>query len=408
MSSWDYNPEKERTMSIHYGVIGAGRQGTAAAYELAANGQASRVTLFDLNEEAAGSAAARVNRLIGRNIAAWQQLDVQDKEAVERALNKIDAVISAVPYFYNLELTKAAIKTKTHLTDLGGNEEIVTAQFELNEEASRAGITIVPDCGMGPGMTGSLAAYGVSLMDEAQDVYIWDGGLPQNPEPPWKYQLTFHINGLTNEYFGEAMFLRQGRLVKVPTFSEHELLEFPPFGQLEAFVTSGGTSTALKAYANKLRTYENKTLRYPGHWEQFRAFMLLGLFELEPVSVGTRQIIPRDFFHALLEPKIKAREDFRDVCLIRVIVRGLKNGESYEYFADLVDRYDERTGFTSMERLTGWHAALMLELVARGRAKKGVHGLETAVDPAEFITEMKRRGFAITERLSPRLAPQEV
>jgi len=394
-------------MSVRYGVMGAGRQGTAAAYELAANGQASRVTLFDLDEEAARSAAARVDRLIGRTISAWQKLDVQDQEAVETALNQIDAAISAVPYFYNLELTRAAIKTKTHLTDLGGNEEVVAAQFDLNEDACRAGITIVPDCGMGPGATGSLAAYGVSLMDEAQDVYIWDGGLPQNPEPPWNYQLTFHVNGLTNEYFGEATFLRHGRFVTVPTFSEYELVEFPPFGQLEAFVGSGGTSTALKAYAGKLRTYENKILRYPGHREQFRAFKLLGLFELEPVSVGRHQIIPRDFFHALLEPKIKAREDFRDVCLIRVIVRGLKNGESQEYWADLVDRYDERTGFTSMERLTGWHAALMLEFAARGRAKMGVHGLETAVDPADFITEMKRRGFAITERLSPKPASAE-
>jgi lysine 6-dehydrogenase len=394
-------------MSIQYGVIGAGRQGTAAAYELAANGRASGVTLFDLNEEAALSAAARIDRLTGRRIASGRQLDVQDKEAVETALNKVDAVVSAVPYFYNLELTRAAIKTKTHLTDLGGNEEVVAAQFGLSADASGAGITIVPDCGMGPGMTGSLAAYGVSLMDEAQDVTIWDGGLPQRPDPPWNYELTFHVNGLTNEYFGEATFLRGGRLVKVPTFSEYELLDFPPFGRLEAFVTSGGTSTALRAYADKLRTYENKTLRYPGHYEQFRAFKLLGLFELEPVSIGVHRIIPRDFFHALLEPRIKAGEGFRDVCLIRVVVRGLNDGEPHEYSADLVDRYDERTGFTSMERVTGWHAAVMLELAAWGRAHKGVHGLETAVDPAEFMTEMKKRGFSIPERFSPGAARTE-
>jgi len=388
-------------MSYHYGVIGAGRQGIASAYDLATYGDASCITMMDRNEKAAHSASLRVNQLVGREIAEGIKLDVREHKAVVSALKRIDAFISAVPYYYNLELSKAAVKTKSHMTDMGGNEKVVDEQLALHDEALKAGVSIVPDCGMGPGMTGSLAAYGISLMDRAEEVYIWDGGLPQNPEPPWNFQLTFHVNGLTNEYYGEATFLREGQVVKLPTFTEYELIDFSPIGQLEAFVTAGGTSSAIKTYQGKLRTYQNKTLRYPGHFEQFRAFHLLGLFEEEPVLFKGKKIIPREFFHTLLEPKIEAGLDYRDMCLIRVVVRGIKDQKPAEFTAELVDRYDEKTGFTSMQRLTGWHTAIMLEMAVQGRAEKGVHGLETAVAPVEFMDEVKRRGFKISERFSP-------
>jgi len=110
---------------------------------------------------------------------------------------------------------------------------------------------------------------------------------------------------------------------------------------------------------------------------------------------------PRDFFHVLLEPKIKASEDYRGMCLIRVTVRGLKEGKPHEFIGELIDKYDEKTGFSSMQRLTGWHTAIMLEMAVQGRARKGVHGLETAVDPSEFISEVKKRGIKIKESLLP-------
>ncbi len=388
-------------MSIRYAIFGAGRQGTASAYELIVHGEASLVTLLDKDEEAAQSAANRVNELTESRYAVGRKIDVKDRQEVEKVLEDADGCISAVPYYHNLEITQAAIKTNTHMTDLGGNEQVVRDQLALNEDAEKAGISIIPDCGMGPGLTGSLAAYGIHMLDEAQDVYICDGGLPQNPAPPWNYRVTFHINGLTNEYDGEATFIRDGRVIHLPTLTEYETLNFPPLGELEAFVTSGGTSSAILTYKGKLRTYQNKTLRYPGHFEQFKAYKILGLFDQDPLSIGDTQTSPREIFHTLLEPKIRADENFRDICLLRALVKGNKNGRPHEFRVDIVDRYDEKTGFTSMQRLTGWHAAIMLEMAIQGRAQKGVHGLETAVDPVEFMDEIKSRGIETSERLDP-------
>lgn len=386
-------------MSLRYAVIGAGRQGTASAYELIAHGNASQVILLDRDEEAACSAARRVNDLTGSRAAEGNRIDAEKLGDVEKALEEMDGCLSALPYTYNLEITRAAIKTRTHMTDMGGNEQVVREQLALSEDAEKAGISIIPDCGMGPGLTGSLAAYGVAMLDEAHDVYIWDGGLPQDPVPPWNYRVTFHINGLTNEYDGEATFIRDSRVINIPTFAEYEKVNFPLLGELEAFVTSGGTSTAIRAFQGKLRTYQNKTLRYPGHCEQFRAYERLGLFDQDPISLGGVRVTPRDFFHALLEPKIRADENFRDICVIRVLVRGLKDGRRHEFKGEIIDRYDDKTGFSSMQRLTGWHAAIMLETAVQGKAKKGVNGLETAVDPIPFMAEIKKRGIPVADSL---------
>jgi lysine 6-dehydrogenase len=166
--------------------------------------------------------------------------------------------------------------------------DVVWQQRACDEEATRAGVSVVPDCGMGPGLNVSLATYVMSRVERPRDVLIWDGGLPQDPEPPWNYVSTFAIAGLTNEYGGHATFLRDGRITPVPCFADLEHLDFPrPVGRLEAFVTSGGLSTAPWTLQGRLQRLENKTLRYPGHCAQFKAFSDVGLMGLEPIEVNT-------------------------------------------------------------------------------------------------------------------------
>lgn len=381
-------------MSYRYLVLGAGRQGTAAAYDMARFGNAERVTLADVDPSVAQASAQRVNKLVGQDIATGIQLDVSDRDAVAGVLAQVDVCLSAVPYYFNLEITRVAIAAGAGMCDLGGNTEIVYQQLALDAEARAAGVSVVPDCGMGPGMTNTLAAYAMSFLDEPREVYIWDGGLPQDPRPPWNYQLTFNIEGLTNEYDGEALFLRDGKPTRVPCFAELEELEIPPLGRLEAFVTSGGASTPVQTYAGRLQVYQNKTLRYPGHCAQFKAFRDLGLFSQEPITIDGCEVIPRQFYHKLLEPQITA-PDIRDVCVIRVKAVGRREGHATEVIVDFIDYYDEATGFTAMERSTGWHAAIVAQMIARGEVRPGVVPLELAVPGPAFVTEARKRGFRI-------------
>ena len=381
----------------NYLIIGAGRQGSAAAYDLARFGEAGRILLADQDPTVAAGAAERVNRLSGTGLAAPLVLDVRDGEAVRKALRNIDAVLSAVPYNFNLPITRAAVAAGAHYCDLGGNTDIVQAQLALDPEAKQAGASIVPDCGMGPGLVNTLAAYVMQLLLEQEsaepcEVYVYDAGLPQDPQPPWNYQLTFHINGLTNEMDGEAIFIRDGQIVRVPTLSEPEWLDFPGLGRLEADVTSGGTSTAAWTFMGKLQRFENKVLRYPGHFEWLRAFKTLGLFSETPIVVDGGSIVPRHVYHALLEPKIGGSE-IHDICVMRAVGKGVRKGVPVSVTVDLVDRYDQATGFTGMERLTGWHASTMLAFQACGRVPAGGVPVELAVPAVEFMEALRRRGI---------------
>lgn len=387
---------------FHYGVVGAGRQGVATAYDMLRRGGGASVLLADVDAGVARQAAARVNRLIGREAATWVQVDAGDVEALVALLDGLDVFLCGTPFGFIPTATEAALRARVSMVDYGGHTPTVLQQLERGAEAKAAGIAVVPDCGMGPGMNNTLGAYAVELLEQAgltpRDVYLWDGGIPQNPIPPWNYQCAFNINGLTNEYYGQVAVLREGRLTMIGAFEEPETIVFEGVGELEAFITTGGTSTAPYTFEGKLRTYQNKTCRWPGHFAQFKAFQQLGLFELEPIEVKGQQVVPRDVFHALLEPHITAPV-IKDVCVMRAKGVGEDaDGNERAVIIDLVDYYDEVTGFTAMERITGWHAGIMAEFIARGAVPPGVWPMERAVPAGVFMEQVRERGFDVSVR----------
>ena len=387
-------------MSHSYAVLGAGRQGTAAAYDMVRWGDARRVLLADRDLDIAQSSAERVNSLTGEIVAEAIQVDVKELDAVEGALAGVDAFLSAVPYYYNLDLTKVAIRAKAHMCDLGGHTGIARQQHGFDREAQAAGISIVPNCGQVPGMGTTLMVYAMELLDEAVDVYMWDGGIPQKPRPPFNYLLSFNIAGLTNEYAEPAIFLRDWKVTEVETITELETVEFPePIGTLEAFVTGGGTDTMTWTFEGKLRTLQNLTLRHPGHFAKLRAFYDLGLWDLDPVRAGGVEVIPRDVFHALFEPKVTFPRD-EDMVIVRVKAVGRKDGRDAEAVVEVIDYFDQETGFTAMERCTGWSAAIVAEMMVRGEIRRGAAGVEAQVPASPFLEELRRRGIRVTEQVA--------
>ncbi len=315
----------------------------------------------------------------------------QEEELID-VMRQADVTLSAVPFCYNLAITRSAISSGTHLCDMGGHTETVFAQMQMDDQARQSNVSVVPDCGMGPGLVNTLGAYVIELLDQAQDVIIYDAGLPQIPQPPWNYELTFNINGLTNEMDGQAVFIRNGEICYVDTLSEKELIYFPPLGWLEADITSGGNSLAPWTYQGKLMRYENKVMRYPGHFDWLKAYKTLGLFSEEPVLVDNVEVIPRRLYHSLLEPKISSKQ-IQDICIMRAVGKGIKNGQNTTVTVDLVDYYDPITGFTGMEKLTGWHCSIMMIFQALGKVKTGVVPVELAVPAGQFMEEFARRGI---------------
>lgn len=390
-------------MGYRYAILGAGRQGAAAAYDLALFGEADTLVMYDLDPKRAQEAAERVNKLQSRVVVQAGSIDVRDRERVKAALGGFDAVLSAVPYRFNLEISRAAIEAGVPLCDLGGSTETVLEQLKLDEAAKRAGISIIPDCGLAPGTGNVLAVYAMDLMKrrgaEPQDVRIYCGGLPQNPRPPLNYQLLFSIEGLLNEYLSPVYVLRDRRVQTLEPLTELEVIEFPePPGRCEAFLTSGGTSTAPWRFERVLRSYEYKTVRYPGHCEKLKAIRDLGLLAEEPVTVGNTRVSPKELFKAAAGPRLDLEGP--DLAVLRVICRGELEGEPVGIRLDLLDLYDEETGFTAMERTTGFSAAIVMQLLVGGEAPLGVHTPDEALPVEHYVEALLERGFRIRESLT--------
>jgi lysine 6-dehydrogenase len=389
-------------MSYRYGILGAGRQGTSAAYDLAVRGDAAQVVLADADEARAADAARWVRGLASTERVALATLDVTDTRALREFLGPLDAALAAVSYRHNVPITEAAIDAGTHLCDLGGNLDVVDEQLRLDDRARAAGVSMIPDCGEAPGLANNLCAWACSLLDRAAELHLYDGGIARRPLPPWEYELTFNVDGLTNEYAGSTTFVRDGRPVQVACLdpAEDEVVDLgPPFGRLEAIVAATA-STLPRTIGRTLRRFESKVLRYPGHGTRFRAYRDLGLFDESPVEVGGTKVVPRDVFHALLEPRITPAEPGPDVVLARIIARGERGGAPAEAVIDLRVDPDPTLGLTAMQRATGWHAAIVLHLMAAGETPAGATPVEVAVDPARMVDEVRARGFTVEERVT--------
>ncbi|MEW5874341.1 MAG: saccharopine dehydrogenase C-terminal domain-containing protein [Candidatus Zixiibacteriota bacterium] len=368
-------------------ILGAGLMARGAAFDYLQNQSVESVTVADSSHDALASFRAR----FPDSRVQMAQFHAHDKNRVLELMRGADGVFCAVHYGFNLSFTEAAIATRTHMVDLGGNNDVVAAQRALNDEASRAGVSIIPDCGLAPGMVSILVAWGLKRFDWADTVRIRVGGLPLNPKEPFEYERLFSVEGLINEYVEPPVALSDGRIVIGEPLGELETVEFDqPVGTLEAFNTSGGTSTLPETFGKRVRNLNYKTLRYPGHTRAMRWLNSLGLFSSEPIDVDGVRVIPRRLTAQRIAAAVPLCE--RDRTVVRVEFAGAGKMHRLE----IIDEYDAPSDLTSMMRMTAFPAAIISQMQCDGRiAKKGVVPQEVAVDSETFIREFQARGVKI-------------
>jgi len=375
-------------------VLGAGLQGCACAYDLLQQPAVRQVTLADLRPDTlppflAGDWKGRLRPV---------RLDVTDLAAVQETMRGHAAVMSAIPYYYNGPMARAAVEAGCHFSDLGGNTEIVFEQKKLHEQALAKGVSVIPDCGLAPGMVNILAAEGIRRLDRAEQVRIYVGGLPQSPEPPLNYQIVYSLEGALDYYTTPSWILRGAKPVQVDALSEVEPVEFPaPVGTLEAFHTGGGISTLPFAYEGKVEVMEYKTLRYPGHVAVMRPIRELGLLGIKPLEVKGQTVVPRDVFIAAVQPKLHKPQG-RDLVALQVQVSGQKGGRPHAVRFRLIDYFDAEHGISAMMRTTGYSLSVTGQMQADGRiTEKGVRTPDEAVPFRAYVDELGRRGIRIEE-----------
>jgi lysine 6-dehydrogenase len=376
-------------------VIGAGMMGSSAAYDMARCARVESVTLADADTKRAKDAANRINKMVpGKKVKA-SGIDASSKRDVAKIMRGHDGTLSAVPYFFNLGLAEAAVDSRNHFADLGGNNTVVRKELALDKKAAKNGIGLAPDCGLSPGMASVL---GGELMrrvgGKADALKIYVGGLLQEPNPPFHYQLVFSVEGLINEYAEPARILRNGKLITIEPLTEIEEFKIPGFATLEAFHTSGGTSTMPETFGKNVGECFEKTLRYPGHLQMIRSLYDLGLFSKEKRKIGKVEIAPRALMSNLMVEKFGG--DKPDVSVMRVEAH--RDGRVAAF--TMIDKYDPETKQTSMMRTTAWPASVVLQMMVNGEiTKRGAVLQERDVPAQQFLNEMAARGVELSYSL---------
>jgi lysine 6-dehydrogenase len=372
-------------------ILGAGEMGRAIAHDLLAFVPDVDLSVLDSNPRA----LQRLQEFLVPSKIRSVPGDIQDLKLIAELISGMDIVVGAVSYKSNFALSRLAVEHKASWIDLGGNNDIVDQQFTLDKDAKSTGVTIIPDCGLAPGMVNIIAGHAFRELDVTDEIHLRVGGLPQNPKPPLNYELCFSAEGLINEYVEPTRILRDGQLETQDSLCEVERLDLgAPYDHLEAFYTSGGTSTLVKSLEGRVRNLDYKTIRYAGHLDKIKFLADFGYFDSEELPVGEKsKTSPREVTETLLHRLGWVK---RDVVLLKAWAFGQKQGKPTRMGYSLVDEVDEATGLTAMARTTGFSAAIIAEMIIDGRIReKGVLYQELSVPHEEYFAELRKRGIDI-------------
>ena len=364
-------------------VIGAGLMGSAAARYLVARKEVKTVQLVDKDQTRLEQIAKTVKK--GKLITRF--LDARDRASISEAVKGFDAALIALPHAASLSTDKAVIDAGTNAVDLVFED----AQMKFHSKCLRAGMTLIPGCGVAPGIVQVLAGEGARRLTSVDEIRMLVGGLPQVPRPPLNYRIVFSFEEVLGMYAdGLVRVIRDGKIKKTKALTELEPVSFPrPYDKMEAFLTDG-VATLLYTMKGRVKVMDEKTVRYPGHAEQIKTLIETGLVSTRPVRINGARVAPRRFLSDILGPRLRLGRE-KDVTLLRVTVNGTKNGSEVRQQYQMVDYFDEVEQVTSMARTTAYTGAIAAMLLADGRiSEKGILPPELAFAGPTFKTLFQR------------------
>ncbi len=374
-------------------VLGSGNIGSTAAGDIAKNMSSSDIVIADQDARRAKDVADQ----IGESNVSWVHLDAANRGQLLNTLKDCDLAMGFLPGNLGYSLMKACIEARKDLVDVSYMAE---NPLRLHQAATSAGITIVPDCGLAPGISNLIVGHAFQKLDKTNAVHVMVGGLPEKPIPPLGYIVTWSPESLIDEYTRKAIIVKRGRRLQVEALSGMENIEFPEVGKLEAFFTDG-LRTLLYTMDGVGDMWE-KTLRYPGHAEKIKLLQAIGLFKEEKIKVEGIEVSPRKLTVKLLEQTLR-KPEVKDFVALKVEVYGVKNGEETGYTYHMLDNCDRKHGITAMARTTAYPMSIVAQLILGGAIKeKGVVpperlGMDDSVFRI-FWDGLKKRRIQISEK----------
>lgn len=361
-------------------VLGSGLMGPAAAFNALTDPAVMGVTVCDLDEAQLAGCRDKLQDKPGADRVTYTRLDLSDRDTAIGVMKQHQTVVAALPRAASLLAIPEALEAGTPLVDLTRIPDEMLVGLKTQYEHS-AGF-IVLGCGVEPGLTEILARFLAEKLDRADELHIKCGGIPANPTPPLGYKIVFGGRRLPLRT-SDAHVVEDGCLKQVPRYSGIESVTFEGVGACQAW-HEGFMPWLLDLDALKsLRAGTQKTVRWPGYAEKVTVLKEMGLLSEDPIDVDGAPVIPKHVVDAVLYPHVEMQPHEQDITTFRVEVIGEKNGRSVCARADMVDRYDEVYGFTSMARTTAFTAAIVARMIARGELQRPGRSFTT---PEQVLT----------------------
>lgn len=290
-------------------VIGAGKIGSLIAF-LLTNSNQYYVYLADIQKE-----NSQVTRMGQLNHFEYVQMDASNSKEIDAFVkeNKVQAIVSSLPYYCNVPIAEVAANNHLHYFDLTEDVETTKAVEKLAKQSKSA---FVPQCGLAPGFISIIANDLMRDFPKLDTVKMRVGALPINISNTLQYSLTWSTDGLINEYGNVCYGVENGNPISLQPLEGLEQIKIDGL-TYEAFNTSGGIGSLADSYAGKVKHLSYKTIRYPGHCEKIK--FLMNELRLNE----DRDTLKLVFERAL--PKT-----FQDVVLVYVSVTGTEHNQYIE------------------------------------------------------------------------------
>jgi saccharopine dehydrogenase-like NADP-dependent oxidoreductase len=393
-------------------LIGLGKQGRAALWDLVRSEVVEEVIATDISSE-----AEEYVRSLKSSKVTFVRSDLKDEDRLSELMRDIDLVVDLAPGQFTFSIAKLTVKNGKHLvnamylidptsvTDPDRYRKLREEVERLDELAREKNITVLPEFGLDPGIDLVLTGQAVKELDEIHELYTYGAGIPEPKAAatnPLKYKVTWSFDGVLRSYKRPARVIQDGRVEVVPSnaiFSPencHEV-EIEGIGILDAYLNGDAVEYAERfGLLKTLRFAARYSMRWSGHCQFWKKLVDLHFLDDTPIKVGNVTVTPREFLVALLEPQLRLRDDERDIAIVRVDARGVKNSKRTRAGYQLIDYRDLSTGFTAMQRTTGFTASIGAQTILRGDiSKKGIIFPGTDIPFNVFKAELEKRGMKI-------------
>ncbi|MCB2147525.1 MAG: saccharopine dehydrogenase NADP-binding domain-containing protein [Deltaproteobacteria bacterium] len=377
---------------------GCGIQGKTAVYDLARTTAVERVICADVNLEK----IKEISGFIDMSKVSTESLDAGDSESLDRLFRQVDVVIDLLPRQFLESVCQAAIRTGVSVV----NTNYAYSIAHLNEEARAAGVAIMPECGLDPGI--DLVLYGEAYrrFDELNVINSYCGGFPERAacDNPLNYKVSWVFEGVLASTKRDSRVVREGAVIDIPGARQHDpeylhTVDFPALGTLEAIPNGNAVFfTDALGVTETIRETGRYSLRWPG-WSAFwRPLKQLGFLSEDPVAGLPCPVSPYQMMDKLLGPQLQYQRNEKDLVAMLNVFEGKKDGRRVRLASRLLIERNLETGLMAMAQGVGYPASIAAQMIARGEITgKGVLSPMKHIPYPAFIDALRSRGIIVEE-----------